>query len=215
MLQFAFEPVNTDPGNPTTRLRCIEVARALRGLGIAADMLRDGEPSELLVWGRRDWDLEVEPLRRHHRRIVLDFTDNLLVYPHPVRHMGQRLGALGWELRERERIRRFIGRFDAVVVGSRWLAERVRQVSPGPVHVIEDGQPALGLVRPREARFNAVWIGMNNNIEYLFEVFGDDPRFADIGLKVITSRWKSRSFRGTRSNEALTAQLPFRARFVE
>ena len=215
MLQFAFEPLKRDPWNPTTRLRFLEVARALRRLGVAADLQRDGEPSELLVWGRRDWNLEVEPLRRHHRRIVLDFTDNLLVYPHPVRHMGQRLGALGWRLRERERIRRFIGRFDAVVVGSRWLAVRVREVYLGPVHVIEDGQPALGPVRPREAHFDAVWVGMNNNIEFLFEVFGDDLGFAELGLKVVTSRRKSRRYRGTRSNEALAARLPFRTQFVE
>ncbi len=59
MIQLAFAPVNDDPGNPTTRLRCIEVARALRGLGVAADLLRDGEPSEVLIWGRRDWAIVV------------------------------------------------------------------------------------------------------------------------------------------------------------
>ena len=214
MLQFTFEPLNTDPGNPTTRLRCIEVARALRGLGVEADLLCDGARSEVLVWGRRDWNLDVGHLRRRHRRVVLDFTDNLLVYPHPLRDARRRLHALKWQLQDRDRIRRFIRRFDAVVVGSRWLGERVREVYAGPVHVIEDGQPGLAPRRVKP-RFDAVWIGMNNNIEYLFEVFGDRGEFADIGLKVITSRRKSRPYRGTRSNEALAARLPFRASFVE
>ncbi len=215
MFQFAFAPVKDDPGNPTTRLRCIEVARALRRFGVEADLLRDGERSEVLVWGRRDWGLDVDRLRRYHRRVVFDFTDNLLVYPYPARDVRQRLRALKWRLRDRDRIRRFIGRFDAVVVGSRWLAERVREAYSGAVYVIEDGQPAIELIRPRERRFEAVWVGMNNNIEYLFEVFEDAADFADIALKVITSRRKSRPYRGTRSNEALAARLPFRASFVE
>ncbi len=215
MFQFAFEPVKDDPGNPTTRLRCIEVARALRRFGVEADLLRDGERSEVLVWGRRDWGLDVDRLRRRHRRVVFDFTDNLLVYPHPTCDVRGRLRALKWQLQDRDRIRRFIARFDAVVVGSRWLAERVREAYSGAVYVIEDGQPAVELARPREQRFEAVWVGMNNNIQYLFEVFGDRGDFADIGLKVITSRRKSRPYRRTRSNEVLAAWLPFRANFVE
>ena len=41
MLEFAFEPINRDPWNPTTRLRFLEVARALRRLGVAADLQRE------------------------------------------------------------------------------------------------------------------------------------------------------------------------------
>ena len=214
MLLFAFEPVRNDPTNPTTRLRFIEVARALRGLGVAADLLRDDEPSEVLIWGRRDWTLDVDRLRRRHGRVVLDFTDNLLVYPHTARDVRQRLRARKWRLMDRDRVRNFIARFDAVVVGSRWLAERVREAYSGPVHVIEAGQPAVGRVRTGE-RCEAVWVGINNNIEYLFDIFGGSADFTDIGLKVVTSRRKSRPFRGTRSNEALVKRLPIRACFVK
>ena len=56
---------------------------------------------------------------------------------------------------------------------------------------------------------------MNNNIAYLFKVFGSSDGCADACLKVITSRWKSWPFQGTRSNEELTARLTFRAEFVE
>ncbi|MFQ5784508.1 MAG: hypothetical protein ACE5H8_06760 [Alphaproteobacteria bacterium] len=215
MLQFAFEPVKAEVANPTTRVRFVEVARALRRLGAAADLLRDSESSELLIWGRRDWGFDIDGLRRRHRRVVFDFTDNILVYPHPTCDLRRRLRALEWRLKDRDRIRRFIARFDAVVVGSRWLAERVRAAYAGPVYIIEDGQPAVERVRPRARRADAVWVGMNNNIEYLFEVFGGGGDFADVGLKVVTARWKSRPYRGTRSNEALAARLPFRARFVE
>lgn len=214
MLAFAFEPVRRDPWNPTTRLRFLEVARALARLGVAADLRRAGEASEVLIWGRRDWNLDIAALRRHHGRIVLDMSDNLLAYPHPGRALARRAGALAWRLRERGRIRRFIAGFDAVLVGSRWLAEQVRAVHPGPVHVIADGQPALAPVRRPAPRFDAAWIGMNNNLEYLFEVFGDDPGFADIDLKIVTAPRKSRAYRGTRSNQALASRLPFRARFV-
>ncbi len=215
MLQFAFKPVNDNIANPTTRWRFVAVARALRALGVEADLLREDEPSELLIWGRRDWDLDVDGLRPRHRRVVFDFTDNLLIHPQASRDVRQGIRKVKWQLSDRHRFRRFIVRFDAVVVGSRWLAEQVRQVYPGPVYVIADGRPTMGPSRHVEPRYDAVWVGMNNNIEYLFEVFGERGDFTDVSLKVITSQRKSRSYRGTRCNAALTARLPFRARFVE
>ena len=223
MPQFGFVPLKDDPANSTTRLRFIEVARALQGLGVSAELARgDGawrnafaEGCDLLVWGRRDWNTDVDWLRRRHGKVVLDFTDNLLIYPHPVRGAAGLLLRAGWRLRDRDRIRHFIGRFDAVLVGSHWLAARVAEVYPGPVHVIEDGQPVIRVPRPPQRPIDAVWVGMNNNIEYLFDVFGRDPAFAEFSLRTVTAPRKSKPYRGTRSNETLTSRLPFDAHFVE
>lgn len=223
MPQFGFVPHKNDPANPTTRLRFIEVARALQGLGVSAELaLGDGarrdafaEGCDLLVWGRRDWNTDVDWLRRRHGRVLLDFTDNLLTYPYPAGGAAGPLRRAGWRLRDRDRIRRFIDRFDAVLVGSRWLAARVAEVYPGPVHVIEDGQPAIRAPRPPQRGIDAVWVGMNNNIEYLFDIFGRDPAFADVSIRTVTAPRKSKPYLGTRSNETLTSRLAFNAHFIE
>jgi hypothetical protein len=41
-------------------------------------------------------------------------------------------------------------------VGSRWLAERVRETCSTTVHVIEDGQPAVAVTTLAAHEFDAV-----------------------------------------------------------
>jgi glycosyltransferase involved in cell wall biosynthesis len=203
-----------DVTNPTARLRFHAIVRALRGRDVAAELYEPGRASELLVWGARDPAADIPALRRLHRRIVFDLTDNILDSRHAPRSPAWWLDRTGRRIRLR-RIRSFLSQFDALIVGSVWLADRVRQDYSGPVFVIEDAQDPLPQIPTPRASRQLVWIGMDNNLRYLFEVFGRSKAFSGFELKVITSRARRSRYRGTRSNEKLAAQLPFRTRFVE
>ncbi len=157
--------------------------------------------------------MDVGPLRQRHRWLVFDFSDNLLEYPYLLSDPWRRVDRSRWLLFDRERVRRFIEQFDAIIVGSRWLRERVQEAYAGPVYVIEDGQvPVFEPCPPK--RFDAVWVGMNNNIEYVHEVLDGMAELRDFSVKIITASHKSRRYRGTRSNGTIAAELPFRTTFV-
>ena len=214
MLEFSFRPIVDDVANPTARLRFHAIVRAMRDHGVSAEIFAPGRPSELLVWGARDPGVDVATLRRYHRRIVFDLTDNIIDSRHarwspawwldqPKRHARAR------------RIRRFLARFDALIVGSAWLGDRMQREYPGPVFVIGDGQDPLPAMPAPASTRQLVWIGMGNNLRYLLEVFGGAEALSGFDLKVITSRTRRARYRGTRSNEELAARLPFRTTFVE
>jgi glycosyltransferase involved in cell wall biosynthesis len=214
MLEFSFRPIVDDVANPTARLRFHTIVRALRERDVSAELFEPGRLSEQLVWGARDPGIDIDALRRLHRRIVFDLTDNILDSRHAPWSPAWWLDRPGRHVRRR-RIRRFLARFDALIVGSVWLADRVRQEYPGPVFVIEDAQDPLPQIPTSPSTRQLVWIGMDNNLRYLFEVFGRAKALSHFDLKVITSRARRARYRGTRSNEELASRLPFRTTFVE
>jgi hypothetical protein len=212
-MQFTFAPITWDVVNPTARIRSFDLVRALGRAGISAQLAMEGERSDVLVWGRRE-PVDIDGLRRRHRWVVFDLSDNLLEYPHLVTDAWRWIDRARWSLLERKRIQHFIERFDAVIVGSRWLKKRVQDVYPGPVYVIEDAQTPVSVTYPRRMPFDAVWVGMNNNIEYVYEVLSGIPELGGFSAKIITAPHKSRRFQGSRSNASIAAGLPCRTRFV-
>lgn len=227
-------PFDRDEDNPASRMRGFEVARALRRLGVNADVIEPEQVGEcaVLVLGRYarhsygHWRQLLREARRSGTRVILDLADNVFAWRklscRAIQHFPcwRRLPRCAKLWLEERTMLSVIREADHVTASSRQLMELASRHTPrcsvipdivGDNHFDfrkehHDGEPV-----------RILWTGYRDNLphaEVLFQVLEKLSVSRAFELCVVTAEERTSPFRGTRSNREIVAALPFPTCFI-
>ncbi len=205
-IRIRFVPKNDLAGDPVNRMRCFNVMAALRGIGCDADLLKPGDPCEVLVilsldFGR--WLPEAARIQEMGGVVIFDLSDNEFRRRAELsvdKIKGMRRYAVNpWQVLQRgyfffrrrkldRGLAHMVRTCNAVTASTLQIQSDVKR-GKGQVHYIPD---MIDFDRFETAKRHqattapvVVWLGMPNNTIFLTEVAGTLARLQrEIDLQV-------------------------------